>query len=137
MNRPYMAQWFDQAVGGGGQPSETVNTSKPESVTSRVCSYCADRLWSLVTTVQPSPSCLMPALPALIIGSMVKVMPASSSGRSLGGHNATPAVHHGNVDRCHARRTRAPRYSPAVRQSSEWHGRYHPDTCLLYTSPSP
>ena len=63
---------------GRGQPSERVNTSKPVSVTSMVCSYCADRLWSLVTTVQPSPSCLMPALPALIIGSMVKIMPASS-----------------------------------------------------------
>ena len=47
--------------------------------TSTVCSHCADRLWSLVTTVHWSGSSLTWRLPALIIGSMVKVMPGSSA----------------------------------------------------------
>ena len=55
---------------------ETVRTSKPESVTKIVCSHCADRLWSLVTIVHPSASSRIAGLPALIIGSMVNVIPA-------------------------------------------------------------
>jgi len=43
-----------------------------------VCSHCAEALWSLVTTVQLSLSSLTWRLPALIIGSMVKIMPGSS-----------------------------------------------------------
>jgi hypothetical protein len=65
--------------GGAAVPFERVRTSKPLSVTATVCSHCADRLWSLVTMVQPSASSRMPALPALIIGSMVNVMPGSST----------------------------------------------------------
>jgi len=65
--------------GGGWVPADLVSTSKPASVTATVCSHCAERLWSLVTMVQPSASSRIPALPALIIGSMVKVMPGSSS----------------------------------------------------------
>src|SRR5687768_14402356 len=67
------------AHGGGCVPVDLVSTSKPASVTATVCSHCAERLWSLVTMVQPSASSRIPALPALIIGSMVKVMPGSSS----------------------------------------------------------
>jgi hypothetical protein len=62
----------------GGVPAERVSTSCPAGVTRTVCSHCAERLWSLVTMVQPSASSRMPDLPALIIGSMVKVMPGSS-----------------------------------------------------------
>jgi len=64
--------------GGGGQPSETVNTSKPVSVTSMVCSYCGRQAVVFGDHGQPSPSCLIAACPQLIIGSMVKIMPASS-----------------------------------------------------------
>ena len=64
---------------GGSQISpssaRSVRTSQPSSVTSTVCSHCAERLWSLVTTVQPSASSFTWRLPALIMGSMVKVMP--------------------------------------------------------------
>ena len=51
----------------------------PVSVTRMVCSHCADRLWSLVTMVQPSANARISARPALIMGSMVKVMPSRSS----------------------------------------------------------
>src|SRR5258706_1255185 len=63
--------------GGGGDPRERVSTSKPSSVTRMVCSHWAEREWSAVTIVQPSPSWRMSRLPALIIGSIVKVIPAS------------------------------------------------------------
>src|SRR6185437_8092936 len=63
---------------GSGDPLESVSTSYPVSLTSTVCSHCADRLWSFVTTVQPSASWRMPGLPALIIGSIVNTMPGCS-----------------------------------------------------------
>src|SRR5690606_13050577 len=56
----------------------SVSTSKPSAVTSTVCSHCADSEWSLVTTVQPSFNSCTWRLPALIIGSTVKVMPSRS-----------------------------------------------------------
>ena len=55
-----------------------VRIRKPLSVTATMCSHCADKERSLVTTVQPSASCRMSRLPALSMGSMVKTMPASS-----------------------------------------------------------
>jgi hypothetical protein len=66
----------DQALAGGA-PADSVSTSAPVSVTSTVCSHWADRLRSLVTMVQPSGSSEIAALPALIIGSMVKIMPGT------------------------------------------------------------
>ena len=65
-------------AGGGGLPSDSVRTSKPSAVTSTVCSHCAERLWSLVTMVQPSAIWRISGRPALIIGSTVKIMPSSS-----------------------------------------------------------
>ena len=56
-----------------------VSTSYPESVTRIVCSHCADNDWSLVTTVQPSGRSLTSRRPALIMGSMVKVIPGTNS----------------------------------------------------------
>ncbi len=51
----------------------------PRWWTVRVGSHCAEGHRALGPTVQPSGSSLTSALPALIIGSMVKVMPALSS----------------------------------------------------------
>ena len=59
-------------------PAERVSTSKPDAVTSTVCSHWAESEWSLVTIVQPSDSSLISRRPALIIGSIVKIMPAVS-----------------------------------------------------------
>ena len=55
--------------------SPSVRISTPSSVHSKVCSHWADKLLSLVTTVHPSANCLVCLLPALIIGSIVKVRP--------------------------------------------------------------
>jgi hypothetical protein len=54
-----------------------VSTSAPLAVTRIVCSHCADSLWSRVTTVHWSGRIFTWRAPALIIGSMVKVMPSS------------------------------------------------------------
>ena len=51
----------ESRAGAGTAPAEVVSTSTPLSVTATVCSHCADRLWSLVTMVQPSASSRMPA----------------------------------------------------------------------------
>jgi hypothetical protein len=60
--------------------------------------------------VQPSlPNSFTSRLPALIIGSMVKVMPGLSSSSVPGGRSAAPAALHGSAGRCRGRRTRAPR----------------------------
>src|SRR5260221_4616290 len=58
---------YPPVAGGGSDPAERVSTSCPDGGTSTVCSHCADRLWSLVTIVQPSASSRIPGLPALII----------------------------------------------------------------------
>src|SRR4029079_1905499 len=71
-----LAQILAQA--GGGAPDDKVSTSNPAGVTATVCSHCAERLWSLVTMVQPSASSRMPGLPALIIGSTGKGIPGRS-----------------------------------------------------------
>ena len=52
--------------------------SFPVSVIAIECSNCADSDLSRVTAVQPSPSTLAQGLPRLIIGSMVKNIPAFS-----------------------------------------------------------
>ena len=49
------------------------------SVTSTVCSNWAERDPSAVTTVQPSSRRLVGQPPALIMGSMVKTMPGTST----------------------------------------------------------
>src|SRR5205823_12407068 len=54
-----------------------VRTSTPSSVTSTVCSNWAVRLPSAVTAVHPSSQIFTCQLPAVIIGSMVNVMPDS------------------------------------------------------------
>ena len=43
-----------------------------------MCSHCADSEWSFVTTVQPSASMRVSRLPALSIGSIVKIIPGRS-----------------------------------------------------------
>ena len=58
-----------------GHFGETVRTSYPVSVTRIVCSHWAERLLSLVTAVQPFGRMRSSFLPALIIGSIVKIMP--------------------------------------------------------------
>src|SRR5690606_5460422 len=74
------ANWAATIAGGGGAFSDKVSTSTPVSVMTMVCSHCAERLRSLVTIVHPSGSSEIAALPALIIGSMVKIIPGLSSG---------------------------------------------------------
>ena len=76
-----LAAGVQEAAAAAGMPTlaPRVSTSKPSSVTKIVCSHCADSDWSLVTTVQPSGSSRTSRRPALIIGSMVKVIPALSS----------------------------------------------------------
>lgn len=65
------------AIGPPGDVgNRAVNTSTPSSVTSRVCSNWAVRLPSTVTLVQSSGHVLSRYEPRLIIGSMVKHIPA-------------------------------------------------------------
>src|SRR5690606_21167953 len=65
-------------------PGRRVRISTPSAVTATMCSHCADSERSLVTTVQPSGRTRVWRLPALIIGSMVKVMPSCSTTPSPG-----------------------------------------------------
>ena len=53
--------------------------SAPVSVTSTVWSHCADSERSFVTMVQPSPISRISRRPALIIGSIVNIIPGTSS----------------------------------------------------------
>ena len=62
----------------GVSSSLRVRISTPLSVHNRVCSHCADKLLSFVTTVQSSESVFVKRLPMLIIGSMVNVSPGMS-----------------------------------------------------------
>ena len=56
------------------------STSCPSSVTSTMISHCAEGAPSAVRIVQPfALSSTMASLPMLIIGSMVKIMPGTSS----------------------------------------------------------
>src|SRR5687767_4693607 len=57
--------------------SGKVSTRHPSSVTTTVCSKCADSARSFVTAVQPSPSTLTAGLPAFTLGSMARAMPRS------------------------------------------------------------
>ena len=59
----------------GSSPSLRVSISTPSSVHNSVCSHCADRPLSFVTTVQLSLSVLVKRFPVLIIGSIVNVSP--------------------------------------------------------------
>ena len=73
--------------GGGAGPTEKtessrgnqgrVRTSAPDSVTSRVCSNCAVRLRSRVTTVQSSAHMSQSTVPSVSMGSIVNTMPVS------------------------------------------------------------
>ena len=58
-------------------PQGSVRISLPLSVMRMVCSNCAERFRSLVTTVQPSSHISHSCVPRLSIGSMVNVMPGS------------------------------------------------------------
>src|SRR6266850_96420 len=66
--------------GGHATPSDqaAVRTQGPASVTATVCSTCADRLASAVTTVQPSWSILTSAPPTFSIGSIASTIPGRS-----------------------------------------------------------
>ena len=64
------------AAGSGG----SVNTRQPSSVTTTVCSKCADNCLSFVTAVQPSPSTFTAGFPAFTIGSIARVIPSASLG---------------------------------------------------------
>lgn len=73
---------------GIGPPGESsflaVNTSTPVSVTSRVCSNCADGAPVTVTLVQSSGQVVSrEAGVAVIIGSMVKVIPGANRPTAL------------------------------------------------------
>ncbi len=58
-----------RAAAAARRPTRSALRSR-RSVTSTVCSHCADSEWSAVTIVQPSARQRMPARPALIIGSI-------------------------------------------------------------------
>lgn len=62
----------------------SVRISAPESVTSRVCSNCAVRRRSFVSTVHPSSHMSQDTVPSVIMGSMVNVMPGSMTVVALG-----------------------------------------------------
>src|SRR3954447_19012981 len=74
-NRP--AGWAVAPTSGSGSLSgqARVSTSAPVSVTTRVCSNCAHRLPSAVSTVQPSSHMNHSWVPRVSIGSIVKVIP--------------------------------------------------------------
>ena len=57
--------------------SRSVRIRTPVSVTTTVCSKCADRLPSFVTAVHPSPSTFTDAFPAFTMGSMASTMPSA------------------------------------------------------------
>src|SRR5258708_9484319 len=65
-------------VGLSSLPGESVKISTPSLVTPTECSNCAESERSRVTAVQPSERILTCGLPRLIIGSIVKNMPALS-----------------------------------------------------------
>ncbi len=66
------------------------------SVTTTMCSHCADNERSAVTTLQPSLNSLVRALPLLIIGSMVNTMPFFRTNTfGLVDHNVKRLVAHG------------------------------------------
>ena len=67
-------------VGWKRPAGERVKISTPVSVTPTECSNCAESERSLVTAVQSSSSTLVSGRPRLIIGSMVKNIPGSSTG---------------------------------------------------------
>src|SRR6056300_433285 len=56
-----------------------VRISAPVSVTTRVCSNCAERDLSFVVTVQPSSHISQWIVPRVNIGSMVKTIPGTMS----------------------------------------------------------
>src|SRR5215203_7124132 len=61
-------------------PSSAVRTHGPSGVIATVCSKCAAREPSLVTTVQPSSSSTVAGSPTVTIGSMARVRPGTSLG---------------------------------------------------------
>src|SRR4051812_20283094 len=61
-------------------PSSAVRTHGPSGVRVKVCSKCAERWPSWVTTVQPSSSCRVCRLPRLTMGSTASTSPGTSSG---------------------------------------------------------
>ena len=65
------------AIFGWSGNQGRVRTSAPDSVTSRVCSNCAVRLRSRVTTVQSSAHMSQSTVPSVSMGSIVKTIPAS------------------------------------------------------------
>lgn len=72
----YFFETSFQKQSAGLDSSLAVSTSHPPSVTTIVCSNCADFSPSLVTEVHPSGHVASLHPPALIIGSIVKICPA-------------------------------------------------------------
>src|SRR5919201_2477804 len=65
-------------------PLGSVRISVPSAVTAMVCSHCATQEPSWVSTVQPSSQMYQSMPPRVIIGSMVKDIPGSSSSVARG-----------------------------------------------------
>ena len=71
-------RWGERRAGVQGRSlSSRVRISQPSGVTRIVCSHWAESLRSLVTAVQPSGRIFTCRFPALTMGSMVNVIPAS------------------------------------------------------------
>ena len=66
---------IDSQCGGHGR----VRISAPVSVTTRVCSNCAERDLSFVVTVHPSSHMSQWIVPRVSMGSMVKTIPGTMS----------------------------------------------------------
>jgi hypothetical protein len=64
----------------GGGAADAVSTQGPAAVMATVCSKWADQPPSSLTTVQPSSSRRVSALPSTSSGSMASAMPSASTG---------------------------------------------------------
>ena len=92
LRRRYFWSGWRKASGGCGccwrtgcaETQAAVRILGPLTVMATVCSKCADRLPSAVTTVHLSPRVLVAGLPTVIIGSIASVIPSSSRGPRLG-----------------------------------------------------
>jgi len=74
----FLQHFHDYAFNLDGAFSWHVRISGPDAVINTVCSKWADSEPSSVTAVQPSLKIFTPGRPALTMGSIAKVMPASN-----------------------------------------------------------
>ncbi len=115
-----------EIIAGMVSSLRSVRISQPLSVTTIVCSYCADKLRSLVLPSSHLSWCGS-LLPALTIGSMVKVIPVSARRWFHGSHSAAPAVLHGSRDQYRVHNIHERRRSLLLRQTSELPHRFRAD----------